>query len=242
MSAHKQAVRLAKLQAMSVFVICATSLCPQSQPPATAEVTGRVILAAAAKENHPPSVVVWLSPLEGSDIPVPSPGRFVLAQKNRTFTPHLLVIPVGSVVSFPNEDPFFHNVFSLFNGKRFDLGLYEAGSSREVHFSREGVSYIFCNIHPEMSAVVIALSTPLFDVADSAERFSIHSIPPGEYDLHVWIEGTQQPVLNKLTRRISVSSKQSASISIDASSTYHPVRRHLNMYGKPYPHDTRPPY
>ena len=74
-------------------------------------------------------------------------GRYTLLQKNRTFIPHLQVIPAGSVVQFPNADPFFHNVFSLFNGKRFDLGLYEAGSSKSVTFPREGVSYIFCNIH-----------------------------------------------------------------------------------------------
>src|SRR6185312_16716588 len=59
------------------------------------------------------------------------------------------------------------NVFSLFDGKRFDLGLDKAGSSRSVPFSREGVSHIFCNIHPEMSAVVLALSTPLYAVADA---------------------------------------------------------------------------
>ena len=68
----------------------------------------------------------------------------------------MLVVPVGSVVAFPNRDPFFHNVFSLFEGKRFDLGLYEAGSTRDVLFDKPGVSYIFCNIHAEMSAVVIA--------------------------------------------------------------------------------------
>ena len=70
---------------------------------------------------------------------------------------------MGAVVQFPNHDPFFHNVFSLFEGKRFDLGLYEAGSSRNVSFDRPGISYIFCNIHAEMSAVVIAcrlLTTP----------------------------------------------------------------------------------
>ena len=66
------------------------------------------------------------------------------------FEPHLLIIPLGSTVSFPNLDPFFHNVFSQFNGKRFDLGLYEAGSTRDVRFDHEGVSYLFCNIHPEI--------------------------------------------------------------------------------------------
>jgi plastocyanin len=96
-----------------------------------------------------------------------TPGSFTLLQKNKMFTPHLLVVPVGSSVAFPNADPFFHNVFSLFDGRRFDLGLYEAGSTRSVVFSREGVSYIFCDIHSEMSAVVIALATPYYGFADS---------------------------------------------------------------------------
>src|SRR5207248_4414797 len=85
-----------------------------------------------------------------------------LVQKNKTFGPHLVVVQVGSAVEFPNQDPFFHNVFSLFEGKRFDLGLYESGSTRSVVFNRAGVSYIFCNIHPEMSAVVVALNTTYY--------------------------------------------------------------------------------
>ncbi|HWT65837.1 MAG TPA: hypothetical protein VN151_06960 [Terracidiphilus sp.] len=200
------------------------------------------MLPASADRSHPPAVVVWLSPLDKSAVPSPPPGRFKLVQKNRMFTPHLLVIPVGSIVTFPNDDPFFHNVFSLFNGKRFDLGLYEAGSSREVQFSREGVSYIFCNIHPTMSGVVIALSSPLFNVADAAQKFTIHSIPSGEYELNVWIEGAQQPALEKLTRRIYFSASQTASVSIDASVLYHPAHDHLNKFGKPYAQDARPPY
>lgn len=208
-----------------------------------AQLAGRVVLPAAAQKPYPPAVVVWLTQAGKSlSVQPPTPGRFRLVQKNRTFTPHLLVIPVGSVVSFPNEDPFFHNVFSLFNGKRFDLGLYEAGSSREVEFSREGVSYIFCNIHPEMSAVVIALATPLFAVADASARFSLHTVPPGDYELHVWIEGTLQPALDRLSRSIALKNNETANVTIDASSTYHPARDHLNMYGKPYPRDASPPY
>ena len=122
------------------------------------------------------------------------------------FTPHLLVIPVGSVVLFPNADPFFHNVFSLFDGKRFDLGLYEAGSTKAVTFSREGVSYIFCNIHPEMSAVVLALSTHLYAVADAKGAFQLPDVPAGEYELHLWIEGVAQPSLNKMVRRVHLAS------------------------------------
>lgn len=225
------------------FIASPALSCAKQSETESAKLSGRVLLPAAALKSHAPSIVAWLTPVgQSPSVPAPSPGHFRLVQKNRTFTPHLLVIPVGSLVSFPNQDPFFHNVFSLFNGKRFDLGLYEAGSSREVNFSREGVSYIFCNIHPEMSAVVIALATPLHAIADSAGSFSIHPVPPGIYELHVWIEGTPQPDLDHLIRRITLTLGQSASVTIDASSAYHPNRSHLNMFGKPYPQDTHQPY
>ena len=113
-------------------------------------------------------------------------------QHNKEFTPHLLVVPVGSSVDFPNHDPFYHNVFSLFNGKRFDLGLYESGSNRSVRFDHEGISYIFCNIHPEMGAVVIALRTPYFGIASPDGNVTICHVPPGTYDLAVWAEGADQ--------------------------------------------------
>jgi hypothetical protein len=228
-----------------MVLACAAGLVPASaQQPGTrsSKLFGRVVLPAGAK-SHSPAIVVWLTPVAGSpDLLLPPRGHFKLVQKNRTFTPHLLVVPVGSVVSFPNEDPFFHNVFSLFNGKRFDLGLYEAGSSRDVRFSRQGVSYIFCNIHPEMSAVVISLSTPLYSVAVPDGTFVIQPAPPGAYELHVWIEGTPQPDLNQLSRRITLAAGQSSNVTIDASNAYRPGHNHLNMFGKPYSPDNRPPY
>lgn len=215
---------------------------PQQPGTGAAKLSGSIVLRAVPK-SHSPSIVVWLTPAgKPPSVQPPPPGHFTLVQKNRTFIPHLLVVPVGSTVSFPNEDPFFHNVFSLFNGKRFDLGLYETGSSREVTFSREGVSFIFCNIHPEMSAVVIALATPLNDVASAGGKFSIHPVPRGAYELHVWIEGTPQPDLDRLSRRISLTSGQSSNVTIDASGAYDPLRNHLNMFGKPYPPDDRSPY
>ena len=112
----------------------------------------------------------------------PEPGHFRMAQKNKMFEPHLLIIPLGSTVSFPNLDPFFHNVFSQFNGQRFDLGLYEAGSTRDVHFDHEGVSYLFCNIHPEMSTIIITMSTPWYVVSPGGP-IVLPNVPPGQYRL-----------------------------------------------------------
>src|ERR1039457_4075827 len=173
---------------------------------ATATVRGRVEVIGASgadKRRHGtiPGTVVWLTPITttaaageaAAAAPNSSPGPPAsaaqnprLVQKNKSFEPHILVVPAGSMVEFPNRDPFFHNVFSLFEGKRFDLGLYEAGSSRMVRFDRPGISYIFCNIHSEMSAVVIAVNTPYYGIADSQGRVSIPRVPPGRYTLRIW--------------------------------------------------------
>jgi len=190
-------------------------------------------------EKVPPAVI-WLNPVQPGAATFVTPGRFTLLQKNKMFNPHLLVVPVGSSVAFPNADPFFHNVFSLFDGRRFDLGLYEAGSTRSVVFSREGVSYIFCNIHSEMSAVVIALSTPFFGVADARGAFHLKEVPAGDYDLHAWVEGQKQTSLDRLTRRVHVA-RETANLG-EISSGLPEQQQHLNKFGQPYEPDPRPIY
>jgi plastocyanin len=185
---------------------------------------------------------VWLQPHAPAEAPTIAPGHFTLLQRDRTFVPHLLVIPAGSIVSFPNADPFFHNVFSLFNGKRFDLGLYEAGASREVLFSRVGVSYIFCNIHSEMSAVVIAITTPLFAIAGADARATVRNIPSGDYDLHVWVEGVSDSTLNSLTRRVHIRPANADAVTVELHESPSPQHDHLNEFGQPYDRSTHQPY
>jgi plastocyanin len=197
-------------------------------------------LGAAHKAEKPTPAVIWLNPLRPGAAPFTPHGNFTLLQKDKMFTPHLLVVPVGSSVAFPNADPFFHNVFSLFDGRRFDLGLYEAGSTRSVVFSREGVSYIFCNIHSEMSAVVIALATPHYGVADASGVFHLSGVPSGDYELHVWIEGQRQSALDRLTRKVHVSGETMDLGEISAGPPEQ--RQHLNKFGQPYEPDSHPIY
>lgn len=179
-------------------------------------------------------VVIWLTPLSNeSAASKAKPGHYRLVQKDKTFTPHLLVIPTGSSVDFPNLDPFFHNVFSLFNGKRFDLGLYESGSSRTVHFDHDGVSYIFCNIHPEMSAIVVTLSTPYFGVSDADGNLLLHDVPPATYEMHVWAEGGSTPDLNALRRRVVVAASQKDLGVVDVTVNPH-LPPHKNKFGEDY--------
>jgi hypothetical protein len=238
-------MRIFRAHAIVAYVLLLGAILgrPQESHDNTSKVTGHVEPPKAGSAARKPAVVVWLNPVDYAPTIAPvTPGHYTLVQKNRTFSPHLLVVPLGSVVSFPNADPFFHNVFSLFNGKRFDLGLYEAGSSKNVVFSREGVSYIFCNIHPEMSAVVMALRTPYFASADSSNNFVIPQIPPGDYDLNVWIEGTPQPALDRLARRLHIRTGTESNVIVDASTTPRMPDGHMNEFGKPYEHQKSSTY
>ena len=123
-------------------------------------VSGRVELhdsqdAAVRKHMDYSGVVVWLEPIAGP-VPVASANAAArMIQKDKTFTPHVLAIRTGTSVDFPNFDPIFHNAFSNYNGKLFDVGLYPPGSSRRVRFSRAGIVRVFCNIHASMSAVIV---------------------------------------------------------------------------------------
>ena len=237
-------MKLSGTRAIVAYVLLIVAMGFSQEPhDITSKVSGHVDLPKTKTGTRNPTVMVWLNPVDNSSPELSAtPGHFTLVQKNRTFSPHLLVVPLGSVVSFPNADPFFHNVFSLFNGKRFDLGLYEAGSTKDVVFSREGVSYIFCNIHPEMSAVVLALRTQFVTSADSSENFAFPKVPPGDYDLNVWIEGTPQPALDRLARRIHVRPGLDSNLTVDASSAPRLPDEHLDKFGKPYEHDNSTTY
>ena len=159
----------------------------------------------------------------------------VLTQRNKTFEPHLLVVTRGSTVEFPNRDPWFHNVFSLFNGKRFDLGLYEAGTSRTVHFDREGISFIFCNIHPEMSAIVVVLGSPYFATTNKEGEFSIAGVPTGRYVLHVWNENALPATLQGLSREVHISDSDPHWLgTIQLQLTRAASAPHKNKYGQDY--------
>jgi plastocyanin len=197
---------------------------------------------ATGGPSNASNVVIWLKPLEHSAAEVgdvePGRKRMQLVQRNKSFQPHLLVVPVGSVVDFPNRDPFFHNVFSLVDGKRFDLGLYEAGATNSVHFDRVGVSFLFCNIHPEMSAVVVAVDTPYYGVSNGAGNVTIGNVPDGKYQMRVWYERSVAEDLQGLTRTVTISAGAKELGTVDVPENPSFSLAHKNKYGQDY---TPPP-
>ena len=164
--------------------------------------------------------------------PMP-PKQYRLVQQDKHFHPHLLIVPVGAEVEFPNQDPFFHNVFSVYEGTPFDLGLYESGSSRPVHFNRPGPSYIFCNIHPEMSAVILALRTPYYVRTNAKGEYTL-DVAPGEYELEVWYERARPEDLKALSRRVAISADSSEVSLIKVTEVPSLAEGHKNKYGQTY--------
>jgi plastocyanin len=226
---------------LAAVLICASEAPVAGQEPAvTAEVSvtrpsSAHQRGAAANRGDASQVVVWLTPVDAAVPAVPATAKPAeLVQRDKSFEPHVVVVQVGSLIQFPNKDPFFHNIFSMYDGKRFDLGLYEAGTSRSVRFDRPGISYLFCNIHAEMSAVVIVVETPYFALSDRAGHVAIAGVPDGRYQMHVWYERSLPESLKELTRVVTVSESARSLGSIHVVDNPNFTLAHKNKYGEDY--------
>jgi plastocyanin len=208
-------------------------------PAVAATVSGSVRLtgsraAQVRRGNDFSGVAVWLAPADGRAIAV-QPARVTMLQKKKTFIPHVLAIPAGTTVDFPNGDPIFHNAFSNFSGQIFDIGLYPPGTSQRVVFKREGIVRIFCNIHPTTSAVIIVVKTPYVTVTDKSGAFSFDGVPPGEYRLHLFHERASEATLQELERTVVVQSAPVRLAALTISESGYLQVPHKNKHGKEYP-------
>jgi hemoglobin len=141
--------------------------------------------------------VIMVSPASGK-WSKRTPKQRVIEQRDRQFAPHVMMVPVGSTVSFPNFDPVFHNVFSLSPTRPFDLGIYKNGESREVTFDKEGILRIGCNLHANMSAYLVVVAAPHYVVTDAAGKFRFKSLAPGKYKVRAWSERSSEPVTKEI--------------------------------------------
>lgn len=147
-------------------------------------------LCSSAHDAQPPGddareVVLSLRGVTAGILPQ-APAAPQLAQRNQTFEPRVLGIPVGTTVTFPNFDPIFHNVFSYSKTKRFDLGKYGKGKSATVTFDKPGLVKVFCDIHSNMTAFIYVTETAWVVQPDATGRFVFDGVPEGTYTLEIW--------------------------------------------------------
>src|SRR5688500_6429919 len=115
-----------------------------------------------------------------------APANPALAQQDTSFSPNVLIVPLGTTAQFPNRDPFFHNVFSYSSAARFDLGRYPLGESKTVEFDEAGVVKVYCEVHESMRAAVVVVRNPFHAVVNRDGTFRIANVPPGRHTLVVW--------------------------------------------------------
>jgi plastocyanin len=162
--------------------------------------------AAAVEEGGPRDVVVFVEGVKGT---FPAPARRPqIVQKDERFNPHVLGVQTGSTVEFPNEDDFYHNVFSVVSGDRFDLGRYAKGKSARQTLTKPGVVVVRCEIHSGMKAFILVVPNPFFAVPGADGAYSIPDVPEGTYVVKAW-----HPDFGYQERTVSVPATGSASAS-----------------------------
>jgi len=217
--------RVALAMRLLVAAVCTTVATPLA-----AQVALHGQVRVIDRPGTPPAdlrdVVIWL---EGAASPRVSPATVSVAMRLREFEPHVAVVPVGGAVTYPNQDPFSHNVFSNSSLGAFDLGLYRTGKTRAATFARAGVYAVYCNIHARMVNYVVAVPTPYVARATAAGNFTVTGLSAGRWRLHVWHERAPEHV-----EEIVITTAQAPTPTIALDGRGFQAKAHLNKFGQVY--------
>jgi len=209
--------------------------CCLAVPAWAGTVNGKVELVekGGRKASDLSDVVVYLDGVKTK----PKPGKATLTMKGKTFLPHVIVVGVGSSVEFPNEDPILHNAFSVTGDNRFDLGLYKKPKTASWTFQAPGVARVYCNIHPQMSAIVVVRDNPYFTKAAADGSFSLEGVPAGKYTLTAWHERG-----NEASAEVNVPAEGQVGAQLQVDASAFKRVQHKNKFGKDYSSDDEQPY
>jgi plastocyanin len=128
-----------------------------------------------------------------------TPKQRVVEQRDKQFSPRVLAVPPGSTVAFPNFDGVYHNVFSISPTKKFDVGLYKDGDTRELKFEKPGIVRLGCNIHAKMASYILVIDAPHYVVVEGGNEFNFKSLAPGKYKVRAWSEKSAGPTESEIT-------------------------------------------
>jgi plastocyanin len=200
---------------------------PVEQPKGSIGGTVLVRDRGGAEKSDRSDVVVYLEQIPRKYQSLKKPRS--MAQRDKSFVPRMITVTKGSTVDFPNEDKFFHNVFSLSDGNTFDLGLYRAGESKSVTFDKTGVVDVYCNIHPNMWAQILVLENPFFTTSAKDGTFELSKLPPGTYKVAAWVSGGSDPVRQEI--KVEPGKRTEAKFEVREGAAN---KQHLNKFNQPY--------
>ena len=193
-------------------------------------IAGRIVILE--KDNKPtPDLGDAVVYLEGVATPATAadPVTVEIAITDKVYAPHVVVVPIGSTVRFPNHDPFNHNVFSLSEPNTFDLGLYGRGEVKSQTFTHPGLVRVYCNVHPRMVAYVLVMANRLYAQPGQDGSFLLENVPPGRYRLHVWHERIPTEVIKEVT------AGGDGDLQIALNARGYKWEPHRNKFGRNYP-------
>jgi plastocyanin len=225
-------LRMTSTGCQAFYLVCAHAPASTDDPAATGNIAGEVSITRKLqalkmrfrlypgytsivpppeekRDDEYRNIVIYLKSVPWSPAAGASHEELQLRQRGETFIPHVLPVVAGSTVSFPNQDPIFHNVFSLSRARTFDLGRFPKGDSRSITFDQSGIVPVFCHLHSDMSAIILVLDNPYFIIPDAAGRYGIENIPAGRYTLVAWHERSE-PV----ERQVEVTAGETLQLNI----------------------------
>jgi plastocyanin len=210
---------------IALAVIASTTLSPRAAD-AGGRVTGKVTVSDANGKASSADVVVYV--VGFTEQAQTAVAAATITQKGRKFVPDLVAITVGQSVSFPNSDPFLHNVFSQSPARKFDLGSFKKGETKDKLFPNAGVVDVYCNIHPEMAATILVLPNKRHTRAAPDGSFAIDGVPPGRWTVFAYSRRATKPV----SAAVTVVEAQDAAVNLTLVRGAEPP--HVNKYGETY--------
>jgi hypothetical protein len=175
----------------------------------------------------PGGAVLWLKRLDGPMPRISPPPNQVVTQREKTFLPHVLAVPLGTTVQFRNDDRIYHNVFSIAKPNDFDAGIRATGATYTRTFNSPGAVEILCNIHSTMNGYVFVVDSPLYAKAQASGAFSIRGVAPGRYELAAWHEAAS----NITRKQIVVGSEGAHDVSVTVGGDKRPAPFVPDKYG-----------